>query len=105
MGIRINNEVREEFRDIEYYRTTEKYFTMDRASDTEIAVYSFCLDNNNFQPTGSCDMFKVDNVILDLEVKTPYDVDECWEYDIILFFKEYNIIEYVNGKGAVKYGN
>lgn len=105
LGVRINNEVREEFRDIEYYKSTEKYFTMNCANDSEIAVYSFCLDNNNLQPTGSCDMFKVDNVILDLEAKTPYEVGEGYKYDIILFFKEYNIIEYVNGKGAVKYGN
>ena len=104
LGIRMNNSIREEQRPIEYYNHIEKFHLMNHADESEIAIYSFSLNNNSIQPIGSCDFAKLNNVIIDVELKDPTQYEK-YKYDLDIYIKYYNEIEYINGKGAIKYSN
>ena len=107
-GINIDFKERENIRDAYVYNTLEKYYSMKDANYNCNILYSFCLNNNSFQPTGSINLSSLDNMCLNLELKNPHKDsggEESYKYDADVFLKYYNVIEYVNGKGGLKYGN
>jgi len=108
LGLSIDFKEREPPRDADYYRYLEKYFTMKNAVDSNILLYSFCLDNNRLQPNGNINLSSLNNLCLDLELKNPEKDTkgkETYKYNVSVFLKYYNIIDYVNGAGSLKYGN
>ena len=108
LGIYIDGKEREAIRDIDYYKYLEKYFTMKNAVDSNVILYSFCLDNNRLQPNGSINLSSLDNLCINLELKNPYKETsgkETYKYDVSVFLQSYNVIEYINGEGSLKYGN
>ena len=108
MGLSIDFKEREAIRDIDYYRYLEKYFTMRNPTDSDIILYSFCLDNNRLQPNGNINLSSLDNLCVDLELKNPQkdtQGKENYKYNVSVFLKCYNVIDYINGAGGLKYGN
>jgi len=108
LGLSIDFKEREVIRDVDYYRYLEKYFTMKNSVDSNIILYSFCLDNNRLQPNGTINLSSLDNLCIDLELKNPEKETqgkETYKYDVSVFLKYYNVIDYINGEGSLKYGN
>ena len=108
MGLSIDFKEREAMREVDFYRYLEKYFTMKNAVDSNILLYSFCLDNNRLQPNGSINLSSLDNLCIDLELKDPVketDGKEQYKYNVSVFLKYYNVIDYINGAGSLKYAN
>ena len=81
---------------------------MKNAVDSNIILYSFCLDNNRLQPNGNINLSSLDNLCIDLELKNPVketNGKETYKYNVSVFLKYYNVIDYINGAGSLKYGN
>ena len=107
-GVNIDFKERENIRDAYVYKTLEKYYTMKEANYNNNLLYSFCLNNSSFQSTGNVNLNSLDNLCLNLELKNPKkdsNGEENYKYDADVFLKYHNVIEYVNGKGGMKYGN
>lgn len=107
-GVNIDFKERENIRDAYVYKTLEKYYTMKEANYNNNILYSFCLNNSSFQSTGNVNLNSLDNLCLNLELKNPSkdsNGEENYKYDADVFLKYHNVIEYVNGKGGLKYGN
>ena len=104
LGVVINNEVREDLRDADYYKTTEKFFMSPNANYNNILQYSASLNNIKFQPMGSINLETLNKFAIVLELLEPGRF-ESYHYDVSIFTLSYNIINYVNGMGGLVYGN
>ena len=108
LGLSIDFKVRESIRDAEYYRLLEKHFKTSNSVNSNILLYSFCLNNDKFQPTGSLNLSSIDNLCLNINTLKPFEDTqggETYKYDICVFLSYYNAIDYINGQGGLRYGN
>jgi len=108
LGMSIDGKEREASRDINYYTHLEKYFTTNNSSESNIIFYSFCLNNDLFQPNGSINLSSLDNLCIDIDMKDPVKDSnniENFKYNTHIFLRYYNSIDYINGKGSLRYGN
>ena len=60
-------------------------------------MYSFSLKPDEFQPSGSCNFSKLDNVEL------LFEGDIKNNYQINIFAENYNILRIMNGMGGLLY--
>lgn len=107
-GLHVDFKERERSRNINYYKYLEKYLTAKNAVASDILLYSFCLDNDLLQPNGSVNLSSLDNICVDLEMYNPYKDSggrENYKYNVDIFLRYYNSIEYINGKGSLRFGN
>jgi len=107
-GLHVDFKERERSRNINYYKYLEKYLTAKNAVASDILLYSFCLDNDLLQPNGSVNLSSLDNICVDLEMHNPYKDSggrENYKYNVDIFLRYYNSIEYINGKGSLRFGN
>tara|TARA_B110000211_G_scaffold234928_1_gene307486 strand:- start:9042 stop:14138 length:5097 start_codon:yes stop_codon:yes gene_type:complete len=101
IGIMFNNDVREEMRGSVVYNTLEKYRTFPTAGTGSNYLYSFCLDNSTLQPTGNCQFADLNKCAVDIILDSPSD----YRYNVSIFLKYYNIIDYIGGESGLRYGN
>ena len=107
-GLNVDFKEREQTRDIIYYKYLEKYFTAKNAVASNILLYSFCLNNDLLQPNGSINLSSLDNICVNLEMRNPYKDSggiETHKYNVDVFIRYYNSIDYINGKGSFRFGN
>jgi hypothetical protein len=68
-----------------------------KASDDEIAVYSFALKPEEHQPSGTCNFSRIDNAILSASnTATP---------DMNIYAVNYNVLRIMSGMGGLAYSN
>ena len=104
LGVMINNEVREDLRLADYYKTVEKFFTSPNSNYNNIYEYSASLNNLKFQPMGTINLETLNKFAIVLELLNPL-VFESYKYDVSIFTMSYNAIKYINGEGSLVYGN
>ena len=105
IALLINNNEREINREAEFYRQIEKLEFLKTSSDNDIYFYSFALNNNIIQASGHINLSSFNKVQFKLELKNPELENLNYRYDIDIYINYYNIIEYSNGIGAIKYAN
>jgi hypothetical protein len=64
-----------------------------------IAVYSFALQPEEHQPSGTCNFSRIDNAILEFSA-TPNDTDPLLVYAV-----NYNVLRIMSGMGGLAYSN
>jgi len=79
------------FRDIQYEQNNL------RKTNEKIYMYSFSLKPDEYQPFGSCNFSRLDNVELNFEG----DLEN--NYQITIFAENYNILRIMNGMGGLLY--
>lgn len=86
-----------------YFRLVQNFQYHSRYSKKNIYSYSFSLNPEKQQPTGSCNMSKFTNANLYLDY---YDVNNS-QYDLVLkiFGVNYNILRIINGMGGLAFSN
>ena len=63
-------------------------------------MYSFCLKPEEYQPSGSCNFSKIDNLSITFTGDQSYD-----GYKIYLYAKNYNVLRIMEGMGGLLYAN
>ena len=105
----LNSEYREDTRNEIFYRLVEKYETLEFPEKSNCYLYSFALNGDGYQPKGMCYMSSFRNIFLDITCKDPsqseYHQCENYKYDALVYVIYYNEVVYMDGVGALKYGN
>ena len=63
----------------------------------KINVYSFALNAQQHQPSGTCNFSRIDNAQLNMNLASPGDVH--------IFATSYNVLRIMSGMGGLAYSN
>ena len=89
-----------ELRDAKYFRTVVPYQRHTNTPNNFIYVYSFSLNPEDFQPSGTCNFSRIDNQVLYMEIS-----DKLIDPIITIFATNYNILNIAGGMAGVEYSN
>ena len=96
-------------RDAIYFRHVQPYqHNMKLFEKSGIYLYSFSLDPSKYQPSGSCNMSRVSNLQLQLELNPIYPNAENlshYDYNVFVYAINYNILRIVGGMAGVAFSN
>uniref|UniRef100_A0A6C0E8F4 Major capsid protein N-terminal domain-containing protein n=1 Tax=viral metagenome TaxID=1070528 RepID=A0A6C0E8F4_9ZZZZ len=88
-------------RDALYFREVQPFHHHSRAPSKHIYNYSFALKPEEHQPSGTCNMSRLDNVVLNLDFNGVSVVDS----KLTVFAPNYNILRIMSGMGGLAYSN
>lgn len=96
--IQLNGHDRTSARKPTYYQLVQPYQHHERIPAANVNVYSFALKPEEHQPSGSCNMSRIDNATLNLkEVDTNNTVK--------VYAVNYNVLRIMSGMGGLAYSN
>ena len=71
-----------------------------------VYTYSFALEPRHHQPSGACNMSRIQNVQLDVKTQPqPQDEETPVEYMVVVYAINYNIFRIMGGMGSVAFQN
>ena len=98
-------------KDSVFYNLLENFNFNNTMPSEGIYTYSFALDNSDIQPTGAINMSSLDKKELDLiltELNTTRSYttpNSLYNYNVIIFAVNYDILTIMGGVGGLKYAN
>lgn len=98
--LKLNGQDRFATRTSEYFNYVQPYQHFSGKPDLGINVYSFALKPEEHQPSGSCNMSRIDNVNLDI---TTGAVGSAATVSVYAF--SYNVFRVASGMGGLAYSN
>ena len=115
MLIRFNGQIREDRKNGEYYSQIQPFLYHTGHQEELINVYSFSLEPEKYQPSGSCNFSQLNNITFDIELlETPTDdknsklgknISREYEYDARFFIINYNVLRISSGMAGIVFGN
>jgi hypothetical protein len=97
--IKLNGQDRFQIRDSAYFNYVQTYQHFEVKPDLGINVYSFALRPAEHQPSGSCNMSRIDNINLEI---TPAVVASS---NLYVYAFSYNVFRVASGMGGLAYSN
>lgn len=111
-SLKINGIQRFYTRDSTFFNHIQPYENFKNTISEGINIYSFCLENNIFQPTGACNFSKIDNTILELKIGKSNKDDNGKYYNteikngtITAYTVNYNILGIKQGNIGLTHSN
>lgn len=101
--ILLNGHERLSFRDSTYFNHIQPYQVADHFVSEGINLYSFSLYPSKQQPSGSCNMSKIDNTLLQIRVKNIINFNN--QVKIRIYGVNNNILRIVNGLSGLVFYN
>ena len=98
----------------EFFNLIQPYQYNTRNPKNGIYVYSFSLDNEGYQPTGSCNMSRIKKIQLDIETQQVLPFENSfnneslrfkYNYNINVYSINYNILRIMAGMGGLVFSN
>ena len=71
---------------------------------TNAHVYSFGLEPEEHQPSGTCNFSRLDNAIIQNTISTP-TINGNYRYFIDMYAVNYNVLRITSGMGGLAYSN
>ena len=102
--LQLNGQDRFSEREGTYFDLVQPYQHHTRAPDTGINVYSFALRPEEHQPSGTCNMSRIDNATLQL-VLSNATVESTNTAKVRVFASSYNVLRIMSGMGGLAYSN
>ena len=102
--IQLNGHDRFSERDGRYFNLVQPYQHHSNVPATGINVYSFGLKPEEHQPSGSCNMSRIDNCTLHLNL-TPSTVAHGRSAQVYVYSTNYNVLRIMSGMGGLAYSN
>lgn len=100
MKITFNGIDRFKEREPTYFRALQPLENKYTIPEKNIYMYSFCLDPENHQPTGSCNFSRIDNLSFTFKGNHSYN-----NYKIFIYARNYNVLRIMEGMGGLLYSN
>ena len=104
--------VRQNRRSSQYFNELQSYEFHTSNLEQPINIYSFALDpESSYQPSGACNFSRLENMQLNLELKTTPttikngEVKHEWYYNVNVYMINYNILTISGGMGGLRYAN
>ena len=86
-----------------YYNSVQPFQHHTRVpKDKGINVYSFALKPEEHQPSGTCNMSRIDVAQLQMTLRTPVSGDN---YKVRIYATNYNVLRIMSGMGGLAYAN
>ena len=98
--LQLNGTERFKVRKADYFRLLVPYQRHTRTPDKFVYVYSFSLNPEQTQPSGTCNFSRIDNSELLLNMKSTLENSK-----VRIYSTNYNILRIINGMGGVAYSN
>ena len=95
---RINN------RNMNYYNLLQQFMHHNNYIKN-INMYSFSLSPDSYQPGGKINFEHLGGITLDINTKEPYNYGEDYLYNILIYFRYYNILEIKSGMADLLFRN
>jgi hypothetical protein len=102
--IQLNGHDRFSERDGRYFNLVQPYQHHTNIPATGINVYSFGLKPEEHQPSGTCNMSRIDNCTLHLNL-TPNSVEHGRSAQVFVYATNYNVLRIMSGMGGLAYSN
>ena len=99
-GLQLNGHDRFSERDGMYFNMVQPYQHHENVPATGINVYSFALKPEEHQPSGTCNMSRIDNASLKLTIEEMPEGSQFW-----LFATNYNVLRIMSGMGGLAYSS
>ena len=98
----LNGHERFKQRSGDYFSLVQPYQCHSRIpTNSGINAYSFALKPEDHQPSGTCNMSRIDNASLQLTIKSTAGVNP----DLFVFGVNYNVLRIVSGMGGLAFSN
>jgi hypothetical protein len=88
-------------RDSIYFREVQPFNHHTRTPNKHIYLYSFALTPEEHQPSGTCNMSRLDNVVLNLTFNGTNTV----ESELRIYATNYNVLRIMSGMAGLAYSN
>jgi hypothetical protein len=98
--LQLNGHDRFSRRDGMYFNVVQPYQHHENVPPSGINVYSFALKPEEHQPSGSCNMSRIDNAVLQLELEPLPNGGQ-----ISVFATNYNVLRVLSGMGGIAYAS
>jgi len=103
--LRLNNTLRFSARDASYFNWVQPYQHHTGSPKEGVYVYSFALNPEKHQPSGTCNFSRIDSAILEMtrSASTPSTSD--YSTTISIYAHNYNVLRIMSGMGGLAYSN
>ena len=102
--LQLNGQDRFSEREGSYFDLVQPYQHHTRNPDTGINVYSFAVRPEEHQPSGTCNMSRIDNATLQLVVSNS-TVSGANTAKVRVYATNYNVLRIMSGMGGLAYSN
>ena len=102
--LQLNGQDRFSEREGTYFDQVQPFQHHTRAPDTGVNVYSFALRPEEHQPSGTCNMSRIDNATLQL-VLSNATVESTNTAKVRVYARNYNVLRIMSGMGGLAYSN
>ena len=102
--LQLNGQDRMSDREGSYYDVVQPFQHHTRTPDTGINVYSFALRHEEHQPSGTCNMSRIDNATLQL-ILSSNTVSTTETAKVRVWATNYNVLRIMSGMGGLAYSN
>jgi hypothetical protein len=102
--IQLNGHDRFQEREGRYFNEVQPYQHHTNIPATGINVYSFALNPEQHQPSGTCNLSRIDNTTLLLTV-SPNSVGTNLSSTVRVYATNYNVLRIMSGMGGLAYSN
>jgi len=102
--LQLNGQDRFSEREGTYFDQVQPWQHHTRAPDTGINVYSFALQPEQHQPSGTCNFSRIDNATLQL-VLSNATVSGVNTAKVRVYARNYNVLRIMSGMGGLAYSN
>jgi len=98
--LKLNGNDRMDWLDAEYYNKVQAWQHHSNTPDHGIYMYSFALNPEDHQPSGTCNFSRIDNAQLELKVPSNSPASQVSVYAV-----NYNVLRIMSGMGGLAYSN
>jgi hypothetical protein len=99
--LQLNGHDRFSERSASYFRLVQPYQHHTRVPAKHVYVYSFALNPESHQPSGSCNFSRLDNVTLMLSPVADVNTND----QLLVYATNYNVLRIMSGMGGLAYSN
>lgn len=101
--ILLNGHKRFQERSGNYFNWVQPFERFKKAPSTGIYVYSFSLFPEDCQPSGSCNMSKIDDIKIQIKFDGTLNSDNT--ADLQIYMVNYNVLRIIHGLGGLAFSN
>ena len=99
----LNNTDRFQKRGGEYFTLVQPWQHHSNVPESQnVHVYSFAINPEEHQPSGTCNMSRIENTVLHL---TMNDADKDKDHVVFVYAVNYNVLRIMHGMGGIAYSN
>jgi len=98
--IKLNGHIRFKERDASYFRICQPYQAGHKIPTKHIYMYSFALNPEEHQPSGTCNFSRLDNAHISFN-----SLNDEPKHKINVYALNYNVLRIMSGMGGLAYSN